>query len=47
MLVLKRCSDVFEGRRDEIIAEQLKRGRTLEQPQPRADSKAHYEDNFF
>ena len=47
MLFLKRCSDVFEARRAEIIAEQLARGRTPEQAEQRADSKGYYQDTFF
>ena len=47
MLFLKRCSDVFEARRDSIIAEQLKRGRTREQAEQRADAKGYYKDTFF
>jgi type I restriction enzyme M protein len=39
MLFLKRCSDVFEGRRDAIIAEQLKKGRKQAEAEKRADTK--------
>jgi len=47
MLFLKRCSDVFEARRDAIIVEQLDRGRTQEQAEQRADAKGYYQDTFF
>ncbi len=47
MLFLKRCSDVFEARRDEIVAEQRKRGRTQEQAEQRAEAKGYYKDTFF
>jgi len=47
MLFLKRCSDVFEARRDAIVAEQLAKGRTPEQARQRADAKGYYQDTFF
>jgi type I restriction enzyme M protein len=47
MLFLKRCSDVFEARRQEIIDEQLGRGRSRKDAEQRADSKGFYEDTFF
>lgn len=47
MLFLKRCSDVFEARRAEIIAEQKAKGRTQEQAEQRADAKGYYQDTFF
>jgi type I restriction enzyme M protein len=47
MLFLKRCSDVFEARRDAIIAEQLAKGRTREQAEQRADAKGYYQDTFY
>ncbi len=47
MLFLKRCSDVFEGRRDEIIAEQLKKGRKKAEAEKRADTKSYYQNTFF
>ena len=47
MLFLKRCSDVFEARRQDIIDEQLARGRTPEQAAQRADAKGYYRDTFF
>ena len=47
MLFLKRCSDVFEARRQEIVAEQLARGRTQAQAEQRAGAKGYYQDSFF
>ena len=47
MLFLKRCSDVFEARRNAIIKEQLARGRTQKQAEQRANAKDYYKDTFF
>ncbi|MCA9515833.1 MAG: type I restriction-modification system subunit M N-terminal domain-containing protein, partial [Myxococcales bacterium] len=47
MLFLKRCSDVFEARRDEIIRDQLDRGRTRDEAVQRADAKSYYQGAFF
>ncbi len=47
MLFLKRCSDVFEARRQEIVAEQIARGRTEEEAEQRANAKGYYTDTFF
>ena len=47
ILFLKRCSDVFEERREQIIAENLARGRTPEEAEKRAESAAYYADTFF
>jgi len=47
MLFLKRCSDVFEQRRQQIIAEQVEKGRSPEEAELRAESKAFYSDLFF
>ena len=47
MLFLKRCSDVFEARRQEIVEEQLARGRTQAEAAQRADKKEFYRDTFF
>src|SRR5215469_5550272 len=43
MLFLKRCSDVFEEQREQIIREQLARGRTQEQAEQRAESPDYYQ----
>lgn len=48
MLFLKRCSDVFDQRREEIIQEQVGRGRTKAQAQQRADDPGFYKaPDFF
>ena len=47
MLFLKRCSDLYEARRQEIVAEQLAKGRPEEQAMLRADAKGYYTDTFF
>ncbi|UHD15738.1 type I restriction-modification system subunit M [Thiocapsa bogorovii] len=47
MLFLKRCSDVFEARRQEIVAEQRARGRTQAEAEQRANAKGYYQDTFF
>ena len=47
MLFLKRCSDVFEARRQDIITEQTARGRTEEEAGLRANAKGYYTDTFF
>ncbi len=47
MLFLKRCSDEFEGRRQEIIEEQLKKGRKQKEAEKRADAKSYYKDAFY
>ena len=47
MLFLKRCSDEFEARRDEIVSKQLAAGRTPKQAAERADSPSFYTDAFF
>src|SRR5947209_13943271 len=47
MLFLKRCSDVFEERREQIIRENLARGRTQEEAELRAAQPHCYLDSFF
>ncbi len=47
MLFLKRCSDAFDQKRERIIDEQLKRGRTRAEAEKRADRKVAYADDFF
>lgn len=46
MLFLKRMSDVFNEKYDQIIAEQLKQGRSLEQALQRAESVSLYPNGF-
>ncbi len=47
MLFLKRCSDVFEARRDEVVAQQIKKGRSKAEAEKRADDPNFYTDDFF
>ncbi len=47
MLFLKRCSDVFEARRQQIIDENLARGRTREEAGQRAEKPSRYTDSFY
>ncbi|MBI4851735.1 MAG: N-6 DNA methylase [Acidobacteria bacterium] len=47
MLFLKRCSDVFDERREKILADNLARGRSLADAELRANSKQFYGDTFF
>lgn len=47
MLFLKRAHDVFEERYEEIIAEQVKLGRTEKEAQKRAESREYYTDTFY
>jgi len=47
MLFLKRSSDVFEARREEIIARERSRGRTEEQAAEEADKRIYYPDSFY
>ncbi len=47
MLFLKRCSDVFEARRQQIIDENLAKGRTQEEAEQRAEKPSRYTDSFY
>lgn len=47
MLFLKRSSDEFAARRDEIIADQVAKGRTEAEAVKRADSPQFYANTFF
>jgi type I restriction enzyme M protein len=47
MLFLKRSSDVFEERREQIIRENLARGRTQQEAEERAELPDYYTDAFF
>src|SRR5438270_6462773 len=44
MLFLRRCSDVFDQRREEIIREQLKLGRKQAEAEKRADQQSRYQE---
>ena len=47
MLFLKRCSDVFDQRREEVIREQVGRGRSQAQAEERADDAGYYQAPDF
>src|SRR5262249_57948318 len=49
MLFLKRCSDVFEQRHEQIVADNLRKGRSAAEARKRADSPTLYQgtDAFF
>jgi len=47
MLFLKRCSDVFDERRKQIIKNNMDRGRSREEAEKRAESRSSYADSFF
>jgi len=46
-LFLKRCSDVFEARHDEIVRDEKAKGRTPAEAKKRADNKNFYTGSFF
>ena len=46
-LFLKRASDVFEQERQQVIDDQLARGRSMEEAEQRADDPDYYKDAFF
>ena len=46
-LFLKRASDVFEQEHDQVIQNQLARGRSLVEAEQRADDPDFYKDAFF
>ncbi len=46
MLFLKRYSDGFEQRRQQIISEQIEKGRSQEESLHRAETKAFYSEHF-
>jgi type I restriction enzyme M protein len=47
MLFLKRASDVFEERYEQILQENLARGRSEEEARKRADDPSRYADTFY
>ena len=47
MLFLKRCSDVFEERYEQVITQNLARGRSIEEARERAEDPSRYEATFF
>ncbi len=47
MLFLKRCSDVFQERYDQITADNFARGRSQEEARLRAERTTEYADTFY
>lgn len=47
MLFVKRCSDVFEARREQIEAEQIEQGEPEEEARAIAEMKSWYGDTFY
>ena len=47
MLFLKRCSDVFDARFEDLLAKEKKLGRSPAEAAKRAGTKSFYEDTFF
>jgi len=47
MLFLKRCSDVFDQRREEVIAQQLAQGHSQAETAEMAEVKRWYGESFF
>jgi type I restriction enzyme M protein len=47
MLFLKRCSDVFEARFEEILEKEQKKGRSKKEAEKRANHPSFYADTFF
>jgi len=47
MLFLKRCSDVFEERWQEIVDRELGKGRSRQEAEKRANHPSFYADTFF
>ncbi len=47
MLFLKRCSDVFEARHEELLRRDLERGKSREEAEMRASHHSFYADTFF
>src|SRR4029078_940110 len=47
MLFLKRCSDVFDARHQEVREKELKRGRPKDEATRKAAHRSFYADTFF
>lgn len=47
MLFLKRASDVFEQQYEQILQQNLQRGRTEEEAKIRAENSLSYKETFF
>jgi type I restriction enzyme M protein len=46
-LFLKRCSDVFEARFEDVVAREIKKGRSRADAEKRANHPSFYADTFF
>ncbi|MEZ7491318.1 class I SAM-dependent DNA methyltransferase [Pseudoalteromonas distincta] len=47
MLFLKRCSDIFEERREEVIKQQLEKGKSQAEAEKIAETKMWYKKTFY
>jgi type I restriction enzyme M protein len=47
MLFLKRCSDVFDQRREQVVAQEVKVGLTPAQARKSAETKRWYSESFY
>ena len=47
MLFLKRCSDQFDRRREQVIEEQVKLDRSRKEAEKRAESSSYYTEAFY
>ncbi|NWL15369.1 SAM-dependent DNA methyltransferase [Pseudoalteromonas sp. Scap03] len=47
MLFLKRCSDIFEERREEVIKQQLAKGKSQAEAEEIAETKMWYKKTFY
>jgi len=47
MLFLKRCSDVFASRHEELLAKELKSGKSKSEAEKRSTHPSFYADTFF
>ncbi|MEZ8947918.1 MULTISPECIES: N-6 DNA methylase [Vibrio] len=47
MLLLKRCSDTFEERREEVIKSQLEKGKSQQEAEIIAETKMWYKKTFY
>jgi type I restriction enzyme M protein len=47
MLFLKRCSDVFDQRREQVVAQEMRSGKTESEAKESAELKRWYGDSFY
>ncbi|MEP4545224.1 MAG: N-6 DNA methylase [Saccharospirillum sp.] len=47
MLFLKRCSDVFEERREQVIADQIAKGKSEQEANEIAENRLWYKNSFY